>query len=222
MTGYYAEKLAGLRLQRCYEVASPRIQQYLEAELLFALENVRESDAVLELGCGYGRIAARLAERARFVVGIDTASESLEMARSVLDPGCGWVCGDAIRLPFRGACFDVVVCAQNGICAFNVDQEQLLLEALRVTRAGGSVILSTYSDHIWPERLEWFEAQAAAGLLGPVDRNASGNGTIICEDGFRAGRLTPGGFRSLCDGVGVRGLITEVDGSSLFCQIAKE
>jgi hypothetical protein len=42
-----------------------------------------------------------------------------------------------------------------------------------VTREGGIVLFSTYSDGIWPERLAWFEAQAAEGLVGAVDRAAS-------------------------------------------------
>ena len=33
MTSYYADNLSGSRLQRCYDVASPRVKRYLEAEI---------------------------------------------------------------------------------------------------------------------------------------------------------------------------------------------
>jgi ubiquinone/menaquinone biosynthesis C-methylase UbiE len=80
MTSYYAEKLGGQRLRRCYEIASPRVKQYLETEIQHVLARVKPTDVVLELGCGYGRVALRMAQVARLVVGIDTCEESLAMA----------------------------------------------------------------------------------------------------------------------------------------------
>lgn len=221
MTGYYARKLSGERLKRCYEVASPRVQRYLDAEIAHVRSRLRPEDAVLELGCGYGRVAVCLAETARRVVGIDTAEESLGLARAMSGPGsrCEFRNMNALDLRFPGGEFDAVVCVQNGICAFGVDQEALLREALRVARAGGIVLFSTYSDRFWAHRLEWFEAQADAGLIGPIDRAASRGGVIVCTDGFRAGRLTPGDFRTLCSRLDVESEITEVDESSVFCEI---
>jgi 2-polyprenyl-6-hydroxyphenyl methylase/3-demethylubiquinone-9 3-methyltransferase len=128
---------------------------------------------------------------------------------------------DALEIHFQDCQFDAVVCVQNGICAFGVDQVSLLREALRVTRGGGIVLFSTYSDRFWSDRLAWFESQASEGLVGAIDRSASGNGTIVCQDGFRAGRLTPDDFLSLCGQIGVKPEITEVDGSSVFCEIIK-
>lgn len=220
---YYGAHLSGERLQRCYEIAPERVLQYLEAESLHAAAILRPTDEVLELGCGYGRIARRLAPAARRVVGIDTAPKSLELGRRLAQAGdrCEFLCMDALDLRFPECSFDAVLCLQNGICAFGVDQARLLEEALRVTRHGGKVVLSTYSDKFWPDRLAWFEAQAAEGLVGPIDRFASKDGVIVCEDGFRAGRLTPDGFRALCLRVGAVADIREVDESSVFCEIIK-
>lgn len=223
MSRYYAEKLSGERLQRCYEVAPARVRQYLEAEIVHVLGRLTRTGAVLELGCGYGRIARRLAELATRVVGVDTAPESLELARRLWRSTgrCEFLLMDAIDLRFPDNSFDAVVCLQNGICAFRVDQVRLLEEALRVTREGGIVLLSSYSDKFWPHRLAWFEAQAAEGLVGRIDRSASQDGVIVCEDGFRSGRLTPDEFRSLCSTVGVNAQVCEVDGSSVFCEVTK-
>jgi 2-polyprenyl-6-hydroxyphenyl methylase/3-demethylubiquinone-9 3-methyltransferase len=223
MTDYYAKKLPGRRLERCYELASPRVQQYLEAEIRHLRGRLRASDRVLELGCGYGRIALRLAETAAHVVGIDTSRESIAMAGGLAGRSAGieFVTMDALDLSFADGEFDAVICAQNGICAFGVDQLTLAREALRVVRPGGILLLSTYSDRFWPERLAWFEAQAAAGLLGAIDHQASGDGVIVCRDGFRAGCQSPDGFRALCAALEVECDITEVDGSSLFCEIRR-
>lgn len=224
MTSYYAEKLAGRRLQRCYEIASPRVRRYLEAEIRHVLGRLRSGDAVLELGCGYGRVALRLARVARRVVGIDVAEESLALAREIAgrETCCEFLRMDAIDLRFADGEFDAVVCVQNGICAFGVDPRALVREALRVLRPGGRALFSTYSDRFWPERLAWFEAQAAEGLLGPVDREASRDGTIVCGDGFRAGRFTAEDWRSLCSTLGVEPAIREIDGSSVFCETIKK
>jgi len=220
---YYAEKLSGERLQRCYEMAPARVRQYLEAEIVHVLGRLRQTGAVLELGCGYGRIARRLAGGASRVVGVDTALQSVQLARRLWRSigRCEFLLMDAIDLRFPDGSFDAVVCLQNGICAFRVDQARLLEEALRVTREGGIVLLSSYSDTFWPHRLAWFEAQAAEGLVGRIDRVASQDGVIVCEDGFRSGRFSPDEFRSLCSTVGVNAQVSEVDGSSVFCEITK-
>jgi 2-polyprenyl-6-hydroxyphenyl methylase/3-demethylubiquinone-9 3-methyltransferase len=224
LDSYYDHKLGGRRLERCYEIASPRIRQYLEAEVEHVASRLARADVVLELGCGYGRFAVRLAPHCRLVVGIDTCEESIALAHETagLDPRCEFFPMDALELSFADGEFDAVVCIQNGICAFGVDQEALLREALRVVKPGGRVLFSTYTDRFWPDRLAWFEAQAAAGLLGPIDREATGGGTIVCENGFRAGRLTPDEMRSLCAGLGVEPEITEVDGSCVFCEVGVE
>jgi 2-polyprenyl-6-hydroxyphenyl methylase/3-demethylubiquinone-9 3-methyltransferase len=221
MEGYYTEKLAGERLRRCYEIASPRVKQYLEAEIDFVLQHLSSADSVLELGCGYGRVAFRLAEKAGRVVGIDTAAESIDLARRLSGPDtrCEFLVMDALDLTFEDAEFDKVVCIQNGICAFGVDRQLMLRQALRVTKPGGRLLFSTYSEAFWDDRLEWFEAQAAEGLLGEIDCEKTGNGEIVCRDGFRSGYMTPEDFRAFGSISGPDPKVSEVDGSSVFCEI---
>ena len=223
MTSYYAARLSGRRLQRCYKLAPPRVQQYLESEILHVLERIGPDDAVLELGCGYGRVAVRLAERAKSVVGVDVAEDSLALARTRAGPDarCEFILMDALHMTFRDDSFDVVVCVQNGICAFGVLRNELLREALRVVRPGGRIIFSTYSDAFWEDRLSWFELQSSEGLLGPIDRRATRDGVIVCEDGFRSGAATRRELEELCGELGLTTDITEVDGSSLFCETTK-
>jgi len=221
MAGYYAEKLAGERLRRCYEIAPPRVRRYLDAEISFVGEHVRPGDSVLELGCGCGRVLGRLPGHARLVTGIDTSRESLDLDRRLLgdDPALRLLEMDAVDLAFDDGEFDVVLCIQNGICAFGADQRRLLREAIRVTRSGGTVLLSSYSQRFWTNRLDWFRRQADAGLIGPIDEQATGKGVIVCADGLRLGAVGPDGFTELLRDCGAEGRITEVDGSSIFCVI---
>jgi len=92
-------------------------------------------------------------------------------------------------------------------------------EAMRVTRPGGKALFSTYSAAFWPERLRWFESQAAAGLVGAIDYDQTKSGTIVCKDGFRAGTFSTEAFGVLCRRLGVEPVIETVDDSSVFCEI---
>ena len=220
-TRYYSERLSAERLTRCYEIAPPRVRQYLEAEITHVLDRIDSADVALELGCGCGRALERLAAKARSAFGIDNSPPSLDLAKRQLArfSNCHLAAMDAVALGFAEGSFDTVVCLQNGISAFNVNQRELLRESLRVTRPGGSVLFSSYSDRFWSARLEWFELQAEHGLIGEIDREQTGDGVIVCKDGFKATTIGPQEFLDLASALGIQPLIEEVDGSSLFCEI---
>ena len=221
MMNYYSEKLFAERLRRCYDVAPPRVRQYLKAEIDYVLQKIHPGFTILELGCGYGRVLPALAGKSKFVVGIDTSVSSLMLAASLLTgvSNCAVTGMNAIELGFRDQAFDLVVCIQNGISAFQVDQGCLIRESIRVTRKGGTALFSSYADKFWDHRLVWFQRQAAAGLIGEIDDSLTGNGRIVCKDGFTASTVSPDRFLSLVSGTEADANIEEVDESSLFCEI---
>lgn len=216
---YYADRLSAERLRRCYEIAPPRVQRYLEAEIDFVRGFLGSGHRVLELGCGYGRVLSRLAVQGARLVGIDTSIASLETALAGTGgPGRRQlVAMDASCLAFADGVFDVVFCIQNGIAVFGVDRETLFDEAVRVTKSGGTVVFSSYSERFWPQRLAWFRLQAAHGLLGEIDEAATGDGVIVCKDGFRAETVDSNEFARLAIRTGLGYEVKEVDASSLFC-----
>jgi len=221
MGGYYSQKLAGERLRLCYEIAPPRVKQYLEAEIAFVVDKIEGCELILELGCGYGRVLGRLAANVETVVGIDTSYESLRLASELLreSPRCHLAMMDAAEIGFRDGCFDAVVCIQNGISAFHVDQRRLVEEAMRITRPRGTVLFSSYSERFWEDRLQWFRVQAEKSLIGEIDEDATGSGVIVCKDGFTAGTVGPEDFIRLTSGLPVESIISEVDNSSIFFEL---
>jgi 2-polyprenyl-6-hydroxyphenyl methylase/3-demethylubiquinone-9 3-methyltransferase len=126
---------------------------------------------------------------------------------------------DVARLSFFDHTFDVVVCIQNGISAFHVDQKQLINESIRVTKHGGRILFSSYSEKFWNDRLEWFRLQSEAGLLGEIDYEKTANGIIVCKDGFTASTVDRHRFLTFTSGLDVETNIVEVDESSLFCEM---
>jgi SAM-dependent methyltransferase len=190
---YYADTLSAERLKRCYEIAPPRVRQYLAAEIDFALDSIRSGDIVLDLGCGYGRTMRAFARKAGFVVGIDTSRPNLLFGRSYLRSiGNGLLLEmDAATLAFPDGTFDVAVCIQNGISAFGRDPLRLFEESLRVVKPGGKALFSTYAEEFWDDRLDWFRRQSAEGLLGEIDEDRTGAGVIVCRDGFSSAKRPP-------------------------------
>jgi len=221
MTGYYTRKLTAQRLKQVYDIAGPRVRRYLKAESYFVLDRIRSGDRVLDLGCGYGRVMSRWAEKAGGVVGIDTAVDSLLMGADILPDvtNASFAAMDAGMLGFKADTFDITACIQNGISVFKVDPAILLSEMIRVTRPGGQVLLSSYAAGFWTERLSWFRSQAKFGLIGKIDAAATGNGVIVCKDGFRATTAKPEDFTDLLARFQLNGRVVEVDGSSLFCEV---
>ena len=223
MKEYYSAKLSAERLKSCYDIAPPRVKQYLDAEIQYVLGYVEPHHSVLELGCGYGRVLSQLIPYSKHVVGIDTSLESLRMAKSLLRSkhNCDLFQMNAATLGLRENCFDIVVCIQNGISAFKADPHTLVKESLRVTRPGGICLFSSYSDRFWEDRLDWFRLQSSYGLIGKIDWEATGNGVIVCEDGFRATTFNPSRFEDLTMQMGIESRVIEVDNSSVFCVIDK-
>jgi 2-polyprenyl-6-hydroxyphenyl methylase/3-demethylubiquinone-9 3-methyltransferase len=214
---YYSESLSAERLKRCYDIAPPRTRQYLEAEITYALNLISPDDRVLELGCGYGRILARVLEKTQSVTGIDTSFENLAMAKRNLNVHLAQM--NASTLGFLDNQFDVVLCLQNGISAFKVNPIELVKESIRVTRPGGICLFSSYSPKFWNDRLEWFQLQSQERLLGEIDYTLTKDGVIACKDGFLSTTFGPDEFIEISNKIGIRSNITEVDESSIFCEV---
>jgi 2-polyprenyl-6-hydroxyphenyl methylase/3-demethylubiquinone-9 3-methyltransferase len=220
---YYKKKLSANALRKCYALANKRIQQYLDAEIEFILEKINPRDIVLELGCGYGRVINKIAKYCKRVYGIDTSQDSLDYAKKYLKgiSNVELINMNAGELVFRRNFFDIVIAIQNGISAFKIKPQRLVNECLRVTKEKGIILLSSYSDAIWKERLEWFLKQAEYGLLGEIDLQKSKNGTIVGKDGFQATTFSVNDFEKLITNMNLSAEIKIIDNSSIFCIITK-
>jgi len=221
MKTYYSDSLSGNRLKRCYDLAPPRIQQYLIEEANFVRKRIKSCNLVLELGCGYGRVLNVLqSERCKFI-GIDNSLASLWFGkRNLLETNkINFICMDAKLLGFKENQFDLVFCIQNGISALGIEPKLLILESLRITKPKGKLLLSSYSDKFWEDRLEWFRIQSENGLVGEIDYTSTRDGTIICKDGFKATTFSKNQFEQLLSEIGKEYKIVEIDESSIFCEI---
>jgi len=101
-----------------------------------------------DLGCGAGMAAQRAAARGWRVVGLDASEPLLAVARERV-PGADLRVGDLEALPFDSDSVDAV----TGFNSFQyaADPVAALVEARRITRAGGRVVVMTWGS---PEGME--------------------------------------------------------------------
>jgi SAM-dependent methyltransferase len=112
--------------------------------------SVSEGDAVLDAACGTGiatRAAASIVGGSGSVIGTDINSAMLRLAEAISvenEDGITWSQASALDLPYGDDRFDCVVC-QQGV-QFFPDPAAGLREMARVTRPGGTVAITVWSD----------------------------------------------------------------------------
>ena len=160
--------------------AHPRLAAVYDAfdgdrvDLDFYLGLVGELSArvVLDVGCGTGSLAVRLAAGGRTVVAVDPAEASLEVARRK-DGAAGvrWIHGDVTALPALSA--DLAVMTANVAQVFRADDdwEQVLRGIGAALRPGGHLVFETRR----PEYQAWREWAADTG---PHARDIPGVGVV--------------------------------------------
>ncbi|ELY46973.1 class I SAM-dependent methyltransferase [Natronorubrum bangense] len=148
----HANQSAGWQLEGN---ASEAYEQYLVppifapwAEHLVETGEIHAGDRVLDVACGTGIVARRVASRvgtSGSVVGLDINDGMLAVAEDTavdIQPSIEWRQGDAADLPFSDEGFDVVCCQQS--LQFFDDPVAAVTEMRRVLAPGGRVTLSVW------------------------------------------------------------------------------
>lgn len=124
--------------------------------------------AVLDVGCGRGRHAARLRDSFGFAVtGVDPVPGQLEAARTAV-PGVKFMLGSAEAIPADSASVDLVWC--RDVLTHVADPVAAYAEFHRVLKPGGRALV--YQMHA-TERLEPAERQFLFRALGIPDASAA-------------------------------------------------
>jgi len=136
-----------------------------------AAVDARPGERVLDLAAGTGTSSRPFADAGAVVVPCDFSLGMLEVGKR-RQPGLDFVAGDALRLPFAEAVFDVVTISFG---LRNVHQTAAgLREMLRVTRPGGRLVVCEFSRPTWaPFRTAYTEYLMRA--LPSVARGTSSN-----------------------------------------------
>ena len=137
-TDYWAERVK--QLSDGTKIADDGI-----VELFLPLLKIDKNDWLLDMGCSYGRFFPLLSKYSNDVVGIDIEASAIERASEYEYQELA--VGALENLPFSDESFDKAFCWATFDCT---EQEQALLEANRILKFGGSLLL-TGKNIAYPE-----------------------------------------------------------------------
>ena len=122
-------------------VHAPRLLEVARALAVFA--ELGEGQQILDVGTGTGVAAQAVSELGAHVVGIDPSIGMLTVGhreRSSL----AFAAANAVDLPFRNGAFDAVT--GNFVLSHFRRYDTALFDMLRVTKSGGRIALTSWSD----------------------------------------------------------------------------
>ncbi len=108
-------------------------------------------DRMLDVACGTGLVSKAFRDAANTVIGIDLTPAMAMRSLRWLDM---LLLGSAEALPFRDEAFDLTICRQG--LQF-MDAVLVAREMVRVTRAGGRVVLANLCAYGDEDKQEYFE-----------------------------------------------------------------
>jgi SAM-dependent methyltransferase len=156
---------------------------------------LQPGDAILDLGCGFGRHAFEAARRGANVVALDAGRDEVvgvaatfaamdeagELAAHEVHTAA--VQGDALQLPFANETFDRVICSE--VLEHIPNDLEAMGELARVLKAGGTMAITV--PRFGPEVINW--------ALSDAYHNVPGGHIRIYRRSVLTARLTSVGLR---------------------------
>ncbi|MER9281138.1 class I SAM-dependent methyltransferase [Mesorhizobium sp. M0522] len=130
------------------DVVNPPETSDRQAGVIWEILSLGQGSSVLELGCGYGRIANRLAKKGAHVTGLDLSPILLKEAEAdAAERGVNveYFLGDMRSLPWRDQ-FDAAFLWYTTFGYFDdADNERVLREAASSLRKGGRLLIDHHN-----------------------------------------------------------------------------
>jgi len=147
-----------------FPTGSETLAQALDAhtDLVAEMVRPRRGEQILDVGCGIGAPAARIAERyGCAVTAVNISGEQIRQGRVLIEQRrmshrVSLLRADARSLEFPDGYFDAIVCleAAGDICVTERDKDRFVGELHRVLRRGGRVGFSDLALHTTPPRTD--------------------------------------------------------------------
>src|SRR2546421_328675 len=122
------------RLSARYGRGSDRYEKFLARQV------PNDAETILDVGCGSGRLAAKLAAPNRTIVGVDLSPEMISQARA-LEAAAGQLvfrCGNFLDLEFPGGGFDCII---SSAALHHMPAERAIQRMLELLRPSGTLVI---------------------------------------------------------------------------------
>jgi ubiquinone/menaquinone biosynthesis C-methylase UbiE len=143
---YYGDQFVADQVKKYKERQRNHWGERMGAVLRMVDEVAPEPSDVLDLACGIGAFSIAAARRGHRVVGLDYSETALRAARKLAEEegaSCRFVHGDATKLPFEDASFDLVIASDIIEHLFDPPLLRMFQECHRVLRPGGAFVIHT-------------------------------------------------------------------------------
>ncbi len=117
-----------------------RYQNIQEQKYRPILKELKNTEKILDIGCGTGMLLEKTIDKIDLAVGVDFSQKMLEKAKARLPEDCSLVLGDADNLPFQDNTFDSIVSIT--LLQNMPDPEKTISEIARVVSSNGKLILT--------------------------------------------------------------------------------
>jgi len=162
-------RVAG-RYDDWYKTPQGEMAHAVEKEVVMGITPVGKGNVVLDLGCGTGIYSIELAKQGCRVTGFDCAAAMLAKGRAKAEAtavNIDWVQGDFKELPFATGTFDMVLSVTA--LEFAPDPRGVLLEAMRVLKPGGSLVVGVLAlNSPWGRAYQEEGRQNPASVIADV------------------------------------------------------
>ena len=151
-----------------------------DLDAYMAIADEVDASSVIDIGCGTGALAVRLARSGRTVVGVDPAGASLDIARAKPHgERVTWVHGDATTLVARGVTADLAVMTGNVAQVFVSDEDWVstLAAVHDCLHLGGWLVFETRR----PEVRDWERWDAGPTRIDLFDGSSVVVSTTLTE-----------------------------------------
>jgi ubiquinone/menaquinone biosynthesis C-methylase UbiE len=144
--------------EQVLKAPTPAYQELFDAEREFITSHIPSNAKVLDIGCGEGRNMKSITLVTRNVTGLDNDAKAVEDAKNNFSqiPTAAVVQGSADALPFQDGSFDVVT-ALIILPNLGTSKTTTLRECARVLKEEGKILLSTFSETAFDERMKVYK-----------------------------------------------------------------
>ena len=144
--------------EQVLKAPTPVYQELFDAEREFIVSHISTGVKVLDIGCGEGRNIKSITLVTQNVTGLDSDAKAVEDSKNNFSqiPTVSVVQGSADTLPFQNGSFDVVTLLMV-LPNLDITKTRTLRECARVLKKEGKILLSTFAETAFAERMKVYK-----------------------------------------------------------------